>query len=227
MFTALTYGHSWLSHWGSGHDTIDYFFINHHLTNMYRGSIFNNAAIPEEYRKTAENLFPVDGFSAKKGPNLKAATDFATALGIGDEYKKLLNLHNATSGEMGNFLDNFQNNLDLLIQKTWVEKADEARKEVLLNEVPGFVEGIEGQNFQQALEDFGLILDELAYLFFGAQSMGDDFAEYTFRIDAQMGLFWWYGSQLGCLKDVIDDSNKNDEAMWAVLLIGICYLTNF
>jgi len=200
---------------------------------MYRSSLFNNSAIPEEYRKTAENLFPFegisakDGFSAKKGPSLKAAEKFADALGIGNEYKKLLKLNKNSGGELSEFLDRFQNNLDLLIQKTWVEKADETRKEKLQNGVPGFVDGIENENYQQALEDFGAILDELAYLFFGAQSMEEDFAEYTFRIDGQMGLFWWYGSQLHCLREAVKDSPSNDESLWAVLLIGICYLTNF
>jgi len=207
--------------------TLDYFFISHHLKHMYRGTLLTNDAIPKEYRKIAENLFPAVGFSAKKGPSLKAATDFAIALGIGTEYKKLLNLSKKSSTELGEFLGHFQDNLDLLIQKTWVEKADEARKEKLQNEVPGFVEGIEKRNFQQALEDFGEILEELAYLFFGTQSTREDFSEYTFRIDEQMGLFWWYGSQLGCLKEIIKDSSDNDEALWAVLLIGICYLTNF
>ena len=206
---------------------VDIFSIFRHLKRMYRSSLFSNSAIHEEYRKTAESLFPLEGFSAKKGPSLKAAEEFADALGIGTEYKKLLKLNKTNGGEMGEFLDRFQNNLDLLIQKTWVEKADETRKGKLQNEVPGFVDGIENGNFQQALEDFGAILDELAYLFFGVQSMREDFAEYTFRIDAQMGLFWWYGSQLGCLREAVKDSPSNDESLWAVLLIGICYLTNF
>ena len=211
----------------SGIRIVDYFFNSYHLNYMCSGSLFNNTAIPEEYRNTAENLFPAEGFTAKKGPGIKAATDFAAALGIGMEYKRLLNLSGAAKNEMEEFLGLFQNNLDLLIQKTWVEKADETRKEILLDAVPDFVDGIEHGNFQQALEEFGAILDELAYLFFGAQSTKEDFTEYTFRIDAQMGLFWWYGSQLGCLIEAIKDYPTENESLWAVLLIGICYLTNF
>ncbi|MCL2879610.1 MAG: hypothetical protein FWF29_05125 [Treponema sp.] len=196
-------------------------------------SLFNNKAIPEEYRKTAESLFPAEGFTEKKSLSLKAATDFAIALGIGADFKKLVSLKKITDAEIHNFLESFQNNLDLLIQKTWVEKADEGRKEILLNNVPGFVDVIEKGNFQKALEEFGAILDELSYLFFGAQSTKEDFTEYTFRIDDQMGLFWWYGTQLGCIKEVFavktadTDGAANDEALWAVLLIGICFLTNF
>jgi hypothetical protein len=190
---------------------------------MYRSPGIN--AIPDEYRLIAENLFPPRGFSSKEHC-LKAAAEFANALGIGAEYKRLLGLNRVSGGDLSGFLEQFQNNLDLLIQKTWVEKADEARKEKLQDEVPGFVRGIEQGKFQQALEEFGAILEELAYLFFGTQSTKEDFSEYTFRIDAQIGLFWWYGLQLGCLKEMNKDAPEN-ESLWAVLLIGICYLTNF
>jgi hypothetical protein len=119
-------------------------------------------------------------------------------------------------------LGHFQNNLDLLIQKTWVEKADEQRKEKLLDRLPGFIAGIEAGEYHRALTDFGHILEELAYLFFGAQSHKEDFTEYTLRIDTQMGLFWWYGGQLGCLGE-----SRDTEYLRAVLMIGVCYLTNF
>jgi len=194
---------------------------------MNSSSIFINNAIPEEYRKIAKKLFPAEGFSSQKGLSQKAAFEFAAALGIGKEYKRLLNLINAAGPKMSEFLNSFQNNLDLLIQKTWVEKSDETRKEKLQADIPGFIKDIENKNFLQALEEFSVILDELAYLFFGAQSTHEDFAEYTFRIDEQMGLFWWYGAHLGFMINEIKNNNTEDESLWAVLLIGICYLTNF
>ena len=204
---------------------------------MYRSTLHSNEAIPQEYRKQAENLFPKKGFSPNTGPSSKAAAEFANALGIGTEYKRLLGLPWATNGDgkpegkiegkIDDYLENFQYNLDLLIQKTWVEKAEQTRKEKLQDQVPGFVAGIEKGNYQQALEEFGIILDELAYLFFGTQSTREDFAEYTFRIDPQMGLFWWYGSQLGRLKEAMKTNQTDNESLWSLLLIGICYLTNF
>jgi hypothetical protein len=44
-----------------------------------------------------------------------------------------------------------------------------------------------------------------------------------------MGLFWWYGVQLNCLAGPAGESGTpaDDEDLWAVLLLGICYLTNF
>ncbi|MDR0290009.1 MAG: hypothetical protein LBI06_03665 [Treponema sp.] len=185
-----------------------------------------NCAIPGEYREVAETLFPAGWFSMEKGAELAAADNFAKALGIDAEYQRLLGVGKDT-GQIREFLGHFQNNLDLLIQKTWVEKSDEARKEKLQDQIPPLLALIVQENYQQAIKEFGIILDELAYLFFGAQSSKDDFAEYAFRIDDQIGLFWWYGSQLGSLKGNNKDSPLSCGFLWAVLLLGICYLTNF
>jgi hypothetical protein len=185
--------------------------------------------IPAEYRTVAEALFPQEGFSPERGPDTAAAIGFAEALGIGAEYQRLLGIEPNTE-QMRVFLGHFQNNLDLLIQKTWVEKAEKDRKEKLQDEVLPLITLIIQGNYIQAIKDLGSILEELAYLFFGTQSTKDDFTEYTFRIDIQMGLFWWYGSRLGGLKktDVHHiHIDTNNESLWAVLLLGLCYLTNF
>ncbi|MDR2619447.1 MAG: hypothetical protein LBC62_11315, partial [Treponema sp.] len=139
-----------------------------------------NKTIPKEYRAVAEKLFPPGGYPAGKGPSPGAVKSFAEILGIGADYNRCLDCP-AAGRDLGNLLGHFQNNLDLLIQKTWVEKADEIRKENLLDRVPAFIAGIEQGDYQQALEEYGAILEELAYLFFGAQSRQDDFTEYTFR----------------------------------------------
>ncbi|MDR0487095.1 MAG: hypothetical protein LBG91_02490 [Treponema sp.] len=194
---------------------------------MYKCHSVTYSAIPHEYRKTAESLFPRNGVSIGQEPNLKTAVVFAKALGIGAEYQRLLAL-DKNSGDLRVFLDHFQNNLDLLIQKTWVEKAEESRKEKLQDKIPPFMDTIEQGDFFKAIEQFGTILEELAYLFFGIQSDKDDFTEYTFRIDVQMGLFWWYGGRLTPLKELCEKNNvRNAGVLWAILLLGLCYLTNF
>jgi len=194
---------------------------------MYRGLPSTQFSIPAEYKKAAERLFPKEGSShsenlfKSQNPEMKSAVDFAKVLGIGVEYQRLLSL-DRHSGELRTFMDHFQNNLDLLIKKTWVEKSDENRKNNLQDEVPSFMDTIERGEFSKSIEEFSAILDELAYLLFGAQSEKEDFTEYTFRIDAQMGLFWWYACKLTLLKEY-----KDENISWAVLLIGLCYLTNF
>ena len=183
-------------------------------------------ALPKEYRKAAENLFPQS--ISKHGsnvwePNQPAVLAFADKLGVGTDYRKLDTDWKNTK-ELEHYLLSFRNNLDLLIQKTWVEKADEDRKEKLLDRIPGFIDLIQKGNFTKAIGEFGEILEELAWLLFGSQSHKDDFFDYVFRIDHQLGLFWWYGGQLD---HFLSQGIKNEKIMKAVLLLGLCYLTDF
>jgi hypothetical protein len=199
---------------------------------MYNSSPETYDAIPREYRKIAEDLFPLALDPSAEGPTVKAAENFAEILGIGTDYKRLLDTQRSSSA-LEQFLGHFQNNLDLLIQKTWVDKADELRKEKLQDRIPGFVAEIEREDYRKALKEFGVILGELLHLLFGSQSNRDDFGEYAFRIDAQVGLLWWYGKQIGRFKPLSNGTPQNaandpcKEGLWAVLLLGICYLTNF
>jgi hypothetical protein len=181
-----------------------------------------SSSLPGEYRKMAERLF----FKGQK-PDVKAACELAKSLGIGVEYQRLLTL-DKNSEELQTFLEHFQSNLDLLVKKTWVDKTDETRKGKLQDNIPLFMETVEQTDYKKAIDEFSVILDELAYLFFGSQSEQEDFTEYTFRIDVQMGLFWWYGSKLELLNDMnTKNMDRNDKVLWAVLLLGLCYLTNF
>ena len=193
---------------------------------MFASPPLTSKALPREFRSASEKLFPPKGFREGKGPTVDAAGAFAEILGIGGDFKKLWNVYKAEK-PMGDFLSRFQNNLDLLIQKTWVEKADEERKNALQDKVPTFMSLIENGDYLAALEEFGAMLEELAYLFFGAQSQKDDFAEYALRIDPRIGLFWWYGGQLNGARGAPWVKKVNQSILFALLLLGICYLTDF
>jgi len=193
---------------------------------MFKSPLDVSKILPKEYRAVAEGLFPPGGFPEGTGPSVQAVQAFANILGIGEDYRRLLDAHHSGQA-VGDFLERFQNNFDLLIQKTWVEKAEEARKERLLDNVPPFIAFIEKEDYSQALEEFGPILEELAYLFFGAQSQKDDFAEYALRVDEQMGLFWWYGGQINAARSAAWVKNAEPKVLQALLVLGICYLTNF
>jgi hypothetical protein len=176
--------------------------------------------VPREFRRVAEALFPA---SPPNKVTTAEAAAFAGVLGIGADFSKCIN---ATEAERQKFLTYFKNNLDLLIQKTWVEKADEDRKDKLKSNVPVLIAYIEQADYQRALEEFAQILEELAWLLFGPQSRKDDFFEYAFRIDTQMGLFWWYAGHLGSFFSQ-GGAELDGETLKAVLFLGICFLTDF
>jgi hypothetical protein len=181
-----------------------------------------NSALPQDYRQTAEALFPPAGGAGGR----KEALAFAGILGIDADFRTLLDLWEADSersAETEKFFHSFQNNLSLLIQKTWVEKTDEDRKERLLNRVPALVDLIKNGGYAGALREFGEILEELAWLLFGIQSRKDDFIEYAIRIDSQIGLFWWYGGQIGRVYPEL----KDNSVIRLILLLGLCYLAGF
>ena len=183
--------------------------------------------LPKEYRKVAEALFPA-AYNPEENNNVLQPSEstilgFADKLGVGTEYRKLDTGWNDTE-KLGQFLSSFRNNLYLLIQKTWVEKADEDRKERLLDRVPGFIDVIKKEDFNKALGEFRVILEELAWLLFGSQSHKADFFDYVFRIDHQLGLFWWYGGQL---EHLLLAESKDEINLKAILLLGLCYLTDF
>ncbi|MCA1951349.1 MAG: hypothetical protein LDL24_12310 [Treponema sp.] len=177
--------------------------------------------IPTEYRELAERLFPATGVGAPRTTGFPDEQQFARLLGIENDFNQALN-DTQTNMVIKRILVHFRNNVELLIHKTWVEKADEAHKEKLLMRIPRFVEAMEAGLYDQALKVFINILEELAYLLFGAQSHKNDFIEYTFRIDSQIGLFWWYSSKLPLLQDTGDLN-----LVKVYLLIGICFLASF
>lgn len=174
--------------------------------------------IPAEYRVISERLFPSAGTGAHTDA---AALEFASLLGVGNDLSALIA---GVDGEraLRRQLGHFRNNVELLIQKTWVEKADEAHKEKLLDRIPVLVADLEKGDSERALRAFVHILDELAYLLFGAQSHKADFIEYAFRIDPQIGLFWWYAGRLSSLLGSSDPA-----ALRSTLLIGVCFLAAF
>jgi hypothetical protein len=183
---------------------------------------FIDEVIPSEFRAVAEHLFPDTAGASNGDAPESVSARFAAALGVGEEYERCV----LTSGDRERadrrLLAHFRNNVELLVQKTWVEKADEAHKEKLLDRLPLFVSDMEAADYGRALKAFVHIADELAYLLFGSQSRKSDFIEYVSRIDPQMGLFWWYA---GAISSLLGEGD--DKRLRAILLIGVCFLAGF
>jgi hypothetical protein len=191
--------------------------------------------IPVEYHNVVDPLFPEHAWTVEKPPSGKVIDAFAESLGIVFNYTRLkLSIaqearnalpqgsgSDAYNGGLRLFLERFQENFDLMIAKTWVEKDDEERKDKLQWQIPGFTALIEKGDYTAALIEFSSLIHELAYLLFGEQSKKDDFLDYTFRIDPPMGLFFWYGLHLSVFFE------QSGETARDILLLGMCYLTDF
>ena len=175
--------------------------------------------IPAEYRAIAGELF-ASGDTNEDSE--RRASRFSESLGIQDDYALLIaqdpDIRSRTERRI---FGHFRNNLELLIRKTWIEKADEAHKEKLLSRVPSLVADLERQDYSRALKALILIIDELGYLLFGAQSRKGDFIEYTFRIDPRLGLFWWYAGRLSSL---VGDGDMR--RVRAFMFLGVCFLAD-
>ena len=187
------------------------------MGNLERDALF----LPAEYKETAYAMFSDKGHIQENAPQTRGFIDFAELLGIGVDYRRILSMQDDDL-DFVKFVASFYKNLELLIDKTWVEKSDEMRKVMLHAQLPVFFSDMESRNYEKALDTFGNVLGELAFLLFGEQSEKKDFIEYTFRIDSQMGLFWWYAGTFRRQK-----FHWNQENQRALLLIGLCYLSNF
>ena len=115
----------------------------------------------------------------------------------------------------------FKKNLTLLIQKTWVEKTDEAVKEQVLYNLEQFCAYAEDGKYADEYARFSQILSDVVYLMFGPQSKEPEFESYALRIDPEFGIFWWYVSSIP--KDAEWESEKNR----VVILLGMYFLANY
>jgi hypothetical protein len=182
---------------------------------MFNDSVLAVESTPAEYRAIVNSLFPPD---PSIHPSMRDAQAYARSLAVEADFKKLTD----ESSDLGAFLGKFKKNFALLVEKTWVEQADEIKKETLLARLPAFFAKIKNEDYALALRDFNVILEELAYLLFGEESRRKEFTEYAFRIDPQMGLFWLYGA---CISRVRQDDDTL--MLRPLLMLGICYLTSF
>jgi hypothetical protein len=115
----------------------------------------------------------------------------------------------------------FQKNLELLVQKTWVEKADEAMKEMMLSRINALCANLSRFDYHTSLSEFLPVLHDVVYLLFGSLAHNESFLEYAVRIDPDFGFFWYYINSLPPHK------NWSEEKCRAAVLLGICFLANF
>ncbi len=144
-----------------------------------------------------------------------AATVISNAFGA-DPVASILN----SAGEK-KLAVSFTNNLTLLIQKTWVEKADAELKEQVLYQLEQFRSLLQSETWEKAYTPFLKIIYDAVYLMFGTQTKKEDFLEYAFRVDPEFGIFWWYIQMLPL------ETNWPAEKCRIIVLLGMYFLANY
>ena len=130
------------------------------------------------------------------------------------------NFSKESSADSSKLIQSFKNNLTLLIQKTWVKKTDIELKEQVLYQLNQLL-STKSKTWKNSYELFLNILYNAVYLMFGQQTDSEDFCEYTFRIDPEFGVFWWYVSNLP------RTTNWKEEKCRITILLGMYFLANY
>ncbi len=146
-----------------------------------------------------------------------AACSVVNAFGLGD-FSSIANP--AGDGE-NKLIASFNNNLMLLIQKTWVEKSDVDLKAQVLYHLEQFIQSMKEKDYDASYPLFFSIVDDVVYLMFGAQTKTKEFDDYALRIDPEFGIFWWY------IKNLPRNVGWSQEKMRLATLIGMYFLANY
>ena len=149
---------------------------------------------------------------------VKNAVQLADFFGLGDSFKKIAD---NKSDEEAKLITSFDKNLVLLIQKTWVEKSDEALKAQVLYNLEEFHKMLGKKKYINSYVQFFSIVEDVVYLMFGTQSKSKDFDEYALRIDPEFGIFWWY------IKSLPQDADWTEEKTRTALLLAMYFLANY
>jgi hypothetical protein len=156
-----------------------------------------------------------------------SARVLAGVFGDGGCFSRLFGPDNAERRENEQkLLTSFQNNLNLLIEKTWVEKSDEELKEQVLYRLKLFCARLSEYRYADSYNDFMEIIRDTVYLMFGQQAKKTDFSEYAMRIDPEFGIFWQYVETLAD-KDHALKEKKECETCRIMLLLGMIFLANY
>ncbi len=118
-------------------------------------------------------------------------------------------------------VQSFHKNLQLLVQKTWVEQSDAELKEQVLFRLNELCKNMSEKTYSASYLPFFNMLSDAVYLMFGVQTQSEEFAEYALRIDPEFGIFWWYISKLP------KEKKWSDEKCRLALLLGMYFLANY
>ena len=186
-------------------------------------SVFeNDASIPQTIRRAALQSLPAFVQSTDPATMRECALHIAQGFGSEPDFASLFEekSERRESCEKST-VQIFRKNIELLVQKTWVEKADEAMKEEVLARIDALCENLSQAKYARVLQDLLPVLRDVVYLLFGAASREEGFIEYAVRIDPDFGFFWLYVNSLH------DTEEWPEEKCRAAVLLGLCFLASF
>ena len=186
-------------------------------------SIFNNdTSMPAAVQKAVSESLPVFIGISSDSALAPTALQLAEAFGDRGTFSTTMSGKSPSRDESEKHLViRFQKNLELLVQKTWVEKADESMKEEMLSRINALCANLTRYDYHTSLSEFLPVLHDVVYLLFGSLARNEYFLEYAVRIDPDFGFFWYYINSLPAHKD------WSEEKCRAAVLLGIFFLANF
>jgi hypothetical protein len=144
----------------------------------------------------------------------------AEQFGADSSFRTVLEASEVTAAEK-KLISSFNSNLNLLVQKTWVEKDDQALKDQVLYKLEGLCKEFENDNYGASYNVLVQLLRDVVYLMFGTQTNSGEFLEYAFRIDPGFGIFWWYVESLPSERPAAEAVAK------VYLLLSMIFLSNY
>lgn len=182
--------------------------------NRYMSDTLLEEFVDKKSLKAMETLLN----ASSDGEAAAACVQLSAVFGAGSAFAHIAD--RATDGE-AKLISSFNNNLVLLIQKTWVEKSDEELKAQVLYQLEEFCENLSSGRYGQSYRQFFSIVDDVVYLMFGAQAKLRDFPEYALRIDPEFGIFWWY------MKSLPREAQWTEMKSRLAVLLGMYFLANY
>ena len=148
----------------------------------------------------------------------EAANQLASLFGDNKTFEKIADPNTDSEAKL---ISSFNNNLVLLIQKTWVEKSDEDLKAQVSYHLEELCTSLNAKAYNKAYPTFFTIVDNVVYLMFGIQTKSKDFEEYALRIDPEFGIFWWY------MKNLPRTASWSEPKTRIAILLGMYFLANY
>lgn len=178
--------------------------------------------MPDVVRKAVVEVLPKFISTSSDSVALSSAVSLALAFGDCGEFKAIVTGKDMVRDAAEKKLVNgFQKNIELLVQKTWVEKADESLKEEMLFRINTLCKNLSRYDYHTSLSEFLPVLRDVVYLLFGSLVKSDTFLEYAVRVDPDFGFFWYY------INSLPPHQQWSEEKCRAAVLLGICFLANF